>query len=197
MNANPLSRPPVATHFTSVTRSRPLEVVIARPSGRDPEAFARQALPLLDGLGEVSGRVSPRGLVVEAVWDGPVLAVLRLIERATGTPAHVAERRVYVEEGPPPLEPYIDLSVRVPEEALGDVIGELNRRRGRIESMERADGDDQAVGCLTPLRELGGFPETLGRLTRGRGSAVGKVGDYFETDGGGSPSDPPVEIPPP
>ena len=91
--------------FATSLTSCPLEVVIARPRDRDPKAFARQTLPLLDGLGEVSGRVSSRGLVVEAVWDGPVLAAVRLIERATGSPAHIAERRVYVEEGPPCSNP--------------------------------------------------------------------------------------------
>ncbi|MDP4180037.1 MAG: elongation factor G [Bacillota bacterium] len=66
------------------------------------------------------------------------------------------------------LEPMMKVDVTVPEEYMGDVIGDLNSRRGRIEGMESRAGA-QVVGAFVPLSEMFGYATTLRSRTQGRG----------------------------
>jgi len=67
------------------------------------------------------------------------------------------------------LEPIMKVQVIIPQEYLGEVIGDLNARRGKIEGMETR-GAVQVVNALVPLRELFGYATALRSLTQGRGS---------------------------
>nr|PZN70983.1 MAG: elongation factor G [Bacillota bacterium] len=66
------------------------------------------------------------------------------------------------------LEPYMKVEVTVPEEYMGDVIGDLNARRGRIEGME-ARGNAQVIRAQVPLAEMFGYATDLRSRTQGRG----------------------------
>ncbi|GAA4284761.1 elongation factor G [Brevibacterium daeguense] len=65
------------------------------------------------------------------------------------------------------LEPLMDVEVRTPEEYMGDVIGDLNSRRGQIQSMEDASGV-KVVRALVPLSEMFGYIGDLRSKTQGR-----------------------------
>ena len=65
------------------------------------------------------------------------------------------------------LEPIFAIEVVVPEEYMGDVIGDLNRRRGRVEGMEPR-GNAQAVRGHVPLAEMFGYATDLRSTTQGR-----------------------------
>src|SRR5699024_7442835 len=65
------------------------------------------------------------------------------------------------------LEPLMDVEVRTPEEYMGDVIGDLNSRRGQIQSMEDASGV-KIVRALVPLSEMFGYVGDLRSKTQGR-----------------------------
>jgi elongation factor G len=67
------------------------------------------------------------------------------------------------------LEPYMKVEVTVPEEYMGDVIGDINSRRGRIEGME-ARGGAQAIRGYVPLSEMFGYATDLRSSTQGRGT---------------------------
>lgn len=67
------------------------------------------------------------------------------------------------------LEPYMKVEVTVPEEYMGDVIGDINSRRGRIEGME-ARGGAQAIRGYVPLAEMFGYATDLRSRTQGRGT---------------------------
>jgi elongation factor G len=67
------------------------------------------------------------------------------------------------------LEPYMKVEVTVPEEYMGDVIGDINSRRGRIEGME-ARGGAQAIRGYVPLGEMFGYATDLRSRTQGRGT---------------------------
>ncbi len=67
------------------------------------------------------------------------------------------------------LEPIMKVEVVVPEEFLGDVIGQLNARRGEIQGMEVRPGNAQAVRAMVPLAEMFGYATTLRSGTQGRG----------------------------
>ncbi len=67
------------------------------------------------------------------------------------------------------LEPVMRVEVVIPEEFLGDVIGQLNARRGEILGMEMRPGNAQAVKAMVPLAEMFGYATALRSGTQGRG----------------------------
>ena len=76
------------------------------------------------------------------------------------------------------LEPYMKVEVTVPEEYMGDVIGDLNSRRGRIEGMEARSGA-QVITAFVPLSEMFGYSTDLRSKTQGRGNYSMEV-DHYE-----------------
>ncbi|MEN6608856.1 MAG: elongation factor G [Bryobacteraceae bacterium] len=77
------------------------------------------------------------------------------------------------------LEPVMSVEVVVPEEYMGDVIGDLNSRRGRIEGMELR-GTSQIIKSMVPLAEMFGYATDLRSRTQGRGSFTMHFGRYEE-----------------
>ena len=77
------------------------------------------------------------------------------------------------------LEPYVKVEVIVPEEYMGDVIGDLNSRRGRIEGMEPRNGA-QVINAMVPLAEMFGYSTDLRSKTQGRGNYSMEVSFYDE-----------------
>jgi elongation factor G len=77
------------------------------------------------------------------------------------------------------LEPVMSVEVIVPEEYMGDVIGDLNSRRGRIEGMELR-GTSQIIKSMVPLAEMFGYATDLRSRTQGRGSFTMHFGRYEE-----------------
>ena len=76
------------------------------------------------------------------------------------------------------LEPYMKVEVLVPEEYMGDVIGDINSRRGRIEGMEARNGV-QAIHAFVPLASMFGYATDLRSKTQGRGNYSMEV-DHYE-----------------
>lgn len=77
------------------------------------------------------------------------------------------------------LEPYMKVEVTIPEEYMGDVIGDLNSRRGRIEGMEARSGA-QVITAYVPLSEMFGYATDLRSKTQGRGNYSMEVDHYEE-----------------
>ncbi len=67
------------------------------------------------------------------------------------------------------LEPIMKVEVVIPDEYMGDVIGQLNSRRGSIQGMEVRPGNAQAVRAMVPLGEMFGYATELRSATQGRG----------------------------
>jgi elongation factor G len=86
--------------------------------------------------------------------------------------------RAAAEKGRPVLlEPIMKVEITVPEEYLGDVIGDFNARRGRIEATELR-GTLQVIKGYVPLAETFGYATVLRSLTQGRGSSVMQFSHY-------------------
>ncbi|HEY8346871.1 MAG TPA: elongation factor G [Symbiobacteriaceae bacterium] len=77
------------------------------------------------------------------------------------------------------LEPYMKVEVTVPDEYMGDVTGDLNRRRGRIEGMEARMGA-QVIRAQVPLAEMFGYATDLRSATQGRGTYTMQFDHYEE-----------------
>lgn len=77
------------------------------------------------------------------------------------------------------LEPIMKVEVTVPEEYMGDVMGDLNSRRGRIEGMDTRHGA-QVIRAKVPLSEMFGYSTTLRSRTQGRGVYSMEISHYEE-----------------
>ena len=71
--------------------------------------------------------------------------------------------------GPALLEPIMRVEVTVPDDFMGDIIGDLNSRRGQIQGME-ARGNAQIVRAFVPLSEMFGYATDMRSMTQGRAS---------------------------
>ncbi len=77
------------------------------------------------------------------------------------------------------LEPIMKLEVVTPEENMGDVVGDLNRRRGQVEGMD-AKGGAQVVKAKVPLSEMFGYVTALRTITSGRASSTMEFSHYSD-----------------
>ncbi|MDY2929154.1 MAG: elongation factor G [Clostridiaceae bacterium] len=83
------------------------------------------------------------------------------------------------EADPVLMEPIMKVSVIVPEEYMGDVIGDLNSRRGQIQGMEARSGAQQ-IDAFVPLSEMFGYATSLRSRTQGRGQYTMEPSHYTE-----------------
>ena len=81
--------------------------------------------------------------------------------------------------GPVLLEPVFAVEVTTPEEYMGDVIGDLNSRRGRIEGMEPR-GNAQIITARVPLSEMFGYATDVRSMTQGRATYTMQFENYEE-----------------
>ncbi len=76
------------------------------------------------------------------------------------------------------LEPIMKVEVVVPEEYIGDVMGQLSSRRGEIQGMEQRAGNTRAVRAMVPLAEMFGYATQLRSITQGRGAFTMEFDHY-------------------
>ncbi len=69
------------------------------------------------------------------------------------------------------MEPIMKLEVVTPEESMGDVIGDLNKRRGQVEGMESSRSGARIVKAKVPLAEIFGYVTALRTITSGRATS--------------------------
>ena len=100
-------------------------------------------------------------------------------EMAFKVAASFALRDGILKAEPVLLEPVMKVEVTVPEEYMGDVISDLNARRGDISNMEARSGA-QIIKALVPLSEMFGYATDLRSLTQGRGTYVMQFEQYNE-----------------
>ncbi|WP_315307162.1 elongation factor G [Enterococcus devriesei] len=99
-------------------------------------------------------------------------------ETAFRVAASMALRAAAKKAKPAILEPMMKVTITVPEDYLGDVMGHVTARRGRVEGME-AHGNSQIVNAIVPLAEMFGYATTLRSSTQGRGTFM-MVFDHYE-----------------
>lgn len=99
-------------------------------------------------------------------------------ETAFRVAASMALRAAAKKANPVILEPIMAVEVVIPEEYLGDIMGHVTARRGRVEGME-ARGNSQVVRAMVPLAEMFGYATTLRSATQGRGTFT-MTFDHYE-----------------
>ncbi|MFZ8999290.1 MAG: elongation factor G [Ilumatobacteraceae bacterium] len=138
--------------------------------------------------------INPTGQGVAAGLDSGVLAGFGMVdvkvtlvdgqyhdvdssEMAFKIAGQMGFKEAAAKAGPVLLEPIMQVEVVTPEDYLGDVVGDLNRRRGRIEGME-ANGNVQQVRAQVPLSEMFGYSTDLRSSTQGRATYTMQFGEY-------------------
>ena len=82
-----------------------------------------------------------------------------------------AYKNACAQAGPVLMEPIMKLEVVTPEENMGDVIGDLNKRRGQVEGMENSRSGARIVKAMVPLSEMFGYVTALRTITSGRATS--------------------------
>ena len=100
-------------------------------------------------------------------------------EMAFKIASSMAFKKGCLEAKPVLLEPIMNVEVIVPEVFMGDVMGDLNKKRGRILGME-ARGANQVIKALVPLAEMRRYAIDLRSITQGRGLYTMKFDHYEE-----------------
>ncbi|HHJ53858.1 MAG TPA: elongation factor G, partial [Caldithrix abyssi] len=113
-----------------------------------------------------------------AVYDGSYHSV-DSSEMAFKVAASMAFKKAFLEANPVILEPIYNIEVRVPDEYMGDVMGDISSRRGKIMGMD-SDGRFQVINAQVPLAELYRYSTTLRSITQGRGIHKRSFSHYEE-----------------
>ena len=91
-----------------------------------------------------------------------------------------AFKKACEQAGPVLLEPIMKVEVVTPEESMGDVIGDLNKRRGQVEAMESSRSGARIVKAKAPLAEMFGYVTALRTITSGRATSTMSFSHYAE-----------------
>ena len=101
-------------------------------------------------------------------------------EMAFKIAANLAYKEGVRQAGPVLLEPVANVEVFVPDSYMGDIIGDMNKRRGRIMGMNPVDGGFQQVSAEVPVAEMFKYPTELRSMTQGRGWYTQEFARYDE-----------------
>ncbi|HEX6791318.1 MAG TPA: elongation factor G [Candidatus Krumholzibacteria bacterium] len=116
--------------------------------------------------------------VKATIYDGSYHTV-DSSEQAFKTAGSLAFKAAVEKANPVLLEPIVNLKVKVPDEFLGDVMGDLSGRRGKIQGTENV-GKFAVVSALVPMAELYKYSTHLRSMTQGRGSHTREISHYEE-----------------
>ncbi len=146
-------------------------------------AVPRQYIPAVEkGLREILDEGPLAGYPVENVrvslYDGSYHAV-DSSEMAFKIAAGMAFRKGFLESNPVLLEPIMNVEITVPEAFMGDVMGDMNKKRGRILGMEPHAGM-QVIRVQVPMAEMFKYAIDLRSMTQGRGSFTSEFSHYEE-----------------
>jgi elongation factor G len=119
--------------------------------------------------------------ILAAVYDGSYHEV-DSSEVAFRIAAYRAFKEAFMKAGPVLLEPVMEVEVVTPEEYLGDVMGDLSSRRGRIEWQDQR-GNALSIKSKVPLAEMFGYATVLRSITQGRASYSMKFAEYERVPG--------------
>ncbi len=97
--------------------------------------------------------------------------------------AILAYKKGFAEANPIILEPIITLSVTVPNDMVGDVMGDMNKRRGRVLGMDHLPGGKQTVTADVPMAEMNGYGTVLRAMTGGMGEFSYEFARYEQAPG--------------
>jgi elongation factor G len=119
------------------------------------------------------------------LYDGSFHAV-DSSEMAFKVAANLAFKKGMEEASPVLLEPIMKASIIIPDDYMGDIMGDINKKRGRVQGMEPVDGKQMVIAEI-PLSEMQTYATDLRSMTQARGDFSMEFARYEEV--------PPTEVP--
>ncbi|HOO93485.1 MAG TPA: elongation factor G, partial [Opitutales bacterium] len=101
-------------------------------------------------------------------------------DMAFQTCASICFKQGFMKAKPILLEPVMKIEVNTPDEYIGDIVSNLNRRRGKIEAMRRYRKGSQKINGFVPLMEMFGYATDLRSRTQGRATYSMEFNSYQE-----------------
>ncbi len=140
-----------------------------KAEGVAAEKFAADAATVLRNNARVEVEVSPSGVILRGVWEFDIEQAIEELKEALALRMAWSPPRILYKEGPRLLEPIMRVRLMVPEDSLGDVIGDLTRCRGTIRETLGEDDGFCEIHSLVPLANMFGCFSTVQKMTGGRG----------------------------
>jgi len=147
-----------------MARVYPLRVTVNAKGETFPLKFAKEAASLLEKTDRLTYEVTPEGLLLKGIWERDLDLASNKINQDCGKELEYSKYSIEYIEGEPILEPIMNVEVVSPEEYLGDVMGDINRRRGLLLHAEVVEGG-HLVKARVPLSELIGYCAYLRRIS--------------------------------
>jgi elongation factor G len=104
-------------------------------------------------------------------------------EMAFKIAAHLGFKKAFMDAKPVLMEPIVNMEITVPDQNMGDIIGDITKKRGRVLGMEPVGRGYQMVKTQAPLAEVFKYAIDLRSMTQGRGSFSMSVDHYEEVPG--------------
>ncbi|MCL2254892.1 MAG: elongation factor G, partial [Lachnospiraceae bacterium] len=104
-------------------------------------------------------------------------------EMAFKMAAILAFKKGFMDAGPVLLEPIVSIKVTIPDAYAGDVMGDLNKRRGRVLGMHHMSGGKQVIEADLPMTGVQGYCTDLRSMTGGRGDFTYEFSRYEQAPG--------------
>jgi len=163
-----------------MSESRPLSVVV-RPSG---PAFLREffaaARKTLEQVPEVTTAETNDGLLVEGLWEPDIERALDALKTANPKGISCSKQNIHFIEKDRVLEPILLLAITVPEDYLGHVMGDINRRRGVVMGAEDTRDGGRVLKVKAPLSQLIGYGAALKSLSNAQATVSAELAGYEE-----------------
>lgn len=148
----------------NVKSTRPLEIEVSA-RGVLPRKFVLDAAYVLKGNDRVEVMPSPDGISLRCVWEEDADFAIDQLRKSLKYEIKISRPRIlYEKEEGRLMEPIMGIAIVVPEEFLGEVIGDINRRRRLVRSVSD-EGKNKLIEAHVPLAELFGYRVDLIRNT--------------------------------
>ena len=164
----------------------PLSVLITRPSAPSQAWFSREAVDTVHPSPTLHAEANEKGLILRGVTESDLEAAYLELKKKFADVRSGNPIVGYI-QGEKPLEPYYSATVDTPEYFLGNVVGDLNARRGTILGIGDLPGGKR-IKADVPVAECLGYSTALRRLTRTRGEYKFEFAGYRPIGGRSTPS---------
>ena len=142
----------------------PLRVTVNAKGEMLPHKFAEEAASLVEKTDRITYEVTSGGLLLKGIWERDLELASNQINKGYGKELEFSKYSVEYIEGDPILEPIMNLELVSPEEHIGDVMGDINRRRGLLLASDVVEGGHM-IKARVPLSELIGYCADLRRIS--------------------------------
>lgn len=172
-----------------MSNKKTMEIDISA-TGVAPRKLAEDAAAVLEGNGRAEVAFMSDRVTLRSVWEVDADSAIFQIQKELKTDIKTSPPRVIYIDEPRALEPIMKLRITVLEDYMGDVMADLNRRRGLVGGLEDVAERGKMIVYKVPLAELFGYASDLGRLSNATGAVEVDFDSYQPAPQNPDPDEP-------